>query len=121
MERADWSAAAFARLKSVTVTGMKNQVRFNRYGIEVAVPSSEASACPSFGCDSGYQQTAGWYQPAPARAPCPPSRPRFRRHARGHQRVPAPGTISPLPDLSDHLAPPVRRDYDHFVQATPHQ
>jgi Transposase IS66 family/zinc-finger binding domain of transposase IS66 len=33
--RADWSAAAFARLKSVIVTGMKNQVRFIRYGIEV--------------------------------------------------------------------------------------
>ena len=33
--RADWSAAAFARLKSVIVTGMKNQVRSIRYGIEV--------------------------------------------------------------------------------------
>ena len=33
--RADWSAAAFARLKSVIVTGMKNQVQFIRYGIEV--------------------------------------------------------------------------------------
>ena len=33
--RADWSAAAFARLKSGIVTGMKNQVRFIRYGIEV--------------------------------------------------------------------------------------
>jgi hypothetical protein len=33
--RADWSAAAFARLKSVIVTGMKNQVRFIRYGIKV--------------------------------------------------------------------------------------
>src|SRR5262249_22015339 len=33
--RADWSAAAFARLKSVIVTGMKNHVRFIRYGIEV--------------------------------------------------------------------------------------
>src|SRR5262245_42615653 len=33
--RADWSAAAFARLKSVIVTGMKNQVRFIQYGIEV--------------------------------------------------------------------------------------
>ena len=33
--RADWSAAAFARLKSVIVTGMKNQVRFIRYGIDV--------------------------------------------------------------------------------------
>jgi hypothetical protein len=35
MHRADWSAAAFARLKSVIVTGMKNQVRFIQYGIEV--------------------------------------------------------------------------------------
>jgi hypothetical protein len=33
--RADWSAAAFARLKSVIVTGMKNGVRFIEYGIEV--------------------------------------------------------------------------------------
>ena len=30
-----WTAAAFAQLKSVIVTGMKNQVRFIRYGIEV--------------------------------------------------------------------------------------
>jgi len=33
--RADWSAAAFARLKSVIVTGMKNRVRFIRTGIDV--------------------------------------------------------------------------------------
>jgi transposase len=33
--RAEWSATAFARLKSVIVTGMKNGVRFIRYGIEV--------------------------------------------------------------------------------------
>jgi hypothetical protein len=33
--RADWSAAAFARLKGAIVTGMKNQVRFIQYGIEV--------------------------------------------------------------------------------------
>jgi transposase IS66 family protein/transposase IS66-like protein len=33
--RADWSAAAFARIKSVIVTGMKNHVRFIQYGIEV--------------------------------------------------------------------------------------
>jgi hypothetical protein len=33
--RADWSAAAFARLKSVIVTGMKNQVRFIQNGIDV--------------------------------------------------------------------------------------
>jgi Transposase IS66 family/zinc-finger binding domain of transposase IS66 len=33
--RADWSAAAFGRLKSIIVTGMKNGVRFAHYGIEV--------------------------------------------------------------------------------------
>jgi hypothetical protein len=33
--RAGWSAAAFARLKSVLVTGLKNGVRFVHYGIEV--------------------------------------------------------------------------------------
>lgn len=33
--RADWSAAAFAKIKSVIVTGMKNKVRFIQYGIEV--------------------------------------------------------------------------------------
>jgi Transposase IS66 family/zinc-finger binding domain of transposase IS66 len=32
--RAAWSAAAFARLKSIIVTGMKNGVRFIHYGIE---------------------------------------------------------------------------------------
>jgi hypothetical protein len=35
LHRADWSAAAFARIKSIIVTGMKNHVRFIRYGIEV--------------------------------------------------------------------------------------
>lgn len=33
--RADWSATAFARIKSVIATGMKNGVRFIQYGIEV--------------------------------------------------------------------------------------
>jgi Transposase IS66 family/zinc-finger binding domain of transposase IS66 len=33
--RADWSATAFARIKSVIATGMKNGVRFIHYGIEV--------------------------------------------------------------------------------------
>jgi hypothetical protein len=32
--RADWSAAEFTQLKSVIVTGMKNRLRFIRYGIE---------------------------------------------------------------------------------------
>lgn len=33
--RVEWSAAAFARLKSIIVTGMKNGVRFAQYGMEV--------------------------------------------------------------------------------------
>jgi hypothetical protein len=33
--RADWSATAFARSKSIIATGMKNGVRFAQYGIEV--------------------------------------------------------------------------------------
>jgi hypothetical protein len=33
--RADWSAEAFARIKSVIVTGMKNGLRFIAYGLEV--------------------------------------------------------------------------------------
>jgi hypothetical protein len=33
--RAEWSAAAFARLKSILVTGMKKGVRFLSYGVEV--------------------------------------------------------------------------------------
>jgi hypothetical protein len=44
--RADWSAAAFARLKSVIVTGMKSRVRSIKYGIEVVRAQLEASVCP---------------------------------------------------------------------------
>jgi len=33
--RAEWSAAAFARIKSVIVTGLKNGLRFIHYGLEV--------------------------------------------------------------------------------------
>ena len=33
--RADWSASAFANIKSIIATGMKNGVRFIHYGIEV--------------------------------------------------------------------------------------
>lgn len=33
--RADWSAAAFARIKSVIVTSLKNSLRFLHYGLEV--------------------------------------------------------------------------------------
>mgnify|MGYP007080229562 CR=1 FL=1 len=35
VHRAGWSAAAFACLKSVVVTGMKNGKRFIAYGLEV--------------------------------------------------------------------------------------
>jgi transposase len=35
VHRAEWSAAAFARIKSVIVTGLKNDVRFIRYGLDV--------------------------------------------------------------------------------------
>jgi hypothetical protein len=44
--RAEWSAAAFARLKSVIVTGMKNQVRFIRYGIEVVRAKLQGERLP---------------------------------------------------------------------------
>jgi hypothetical protein len=33
--RADWSSRAFGRIKSVIATGMKNSVRFIKYGIDV--------------------------------------------------------------------------------------
>lgn len=35
VHRAEWSAAAFARIKSVIVTGYKNGFRFIQYGLEV--------------------------------------------------------------------------------------
>jgi hypothetical protein len=35
VHRVEWSAAAFARIKSVVVTSMKNGVRFINYGLEV--------------------------------------------------------------------------------------
>ena len=35
VHRAEWSAAAFARIKSVVVTSLKNGVRFINYGLEV--------------------------------------------------------------------------------------
>jgi hypothetical protein len=44
--RADWSAAAFARLKSVIVTGMKNGVRFIEYGLEVVRAKLRGEALP---------------------------------------------------------------------------
>src|SRR3984957_15968214 len=36
VHRAEWSAAAFARIKSVIVTSLKNGVRFINYGMDVA-------------------------------------------------------------------------------------
>ena len=44
--RAPWSAAAFARLKSVIVTGMKNGVRFIQYGIEVVRAKLQGKRLP---------------------------------------------------------------------------
>ena len=35
VHRAEWSAAAFARIKSVIATGMKNGLRFAHYGMDV--------------------------------------------------------------------------------------
>jgi hypothetical protein len=52
--RADRSAAAFARLKSVIVTGMKNQVRFIRYGIEVVRAELRGGCKPRFTFVTGY-------------------------------------------------------------------
>jgi transposase len=54
--RADWSAAAFGRLKSIIVTGMKNGVRFAQYGIEVVRAKLTGQALPlplAGGLDSG--------------------------------------------------------------------
>jgi transposase len=44
--RAEWSAAAFARIKSVIVTGMKNGVRFIEYGIEVVRAKLQGERLP---------------------------------------------------------------------------
>jgi len=44
--RADWSAAAFARLKSIIATGMKNGVRFIHYGIEVVRAKLQGAHLP---------------------------------------------------------------------------
>ncbi len=45
-DRAAWSAAAFARIKSVIVTGMKNQVRFIQYGIDVVRAKLRGESLP---------------------------------------------------------------------------
>jgi hypothetical protein len=44
--RADWSAAAFSKLKSIIATGMKNGVRFARYGIAVVRAQLAGQALP---------------------------------------------------------------------------
>jgi transposase len=44
--RADWSASAFARIKSVIVTGMKNGVRFIHYGIDVVRAKLQQAPLP---------------------------------------------------------------------------
>ncbi len=44
--RADWSAAAFARIKSILVTAMKNHVRFIQYGIDAVRAHLQGQALP---------------------------------------------------------------------------
>jgi Transposase IS66 family/zinc-finger binding domain of transposase IS66 len=44
--RAAWSADAFARLKSIIATGMKNGVRFAQYGIEVVRAKLQGASLP---------------------------------------------------------------------------
>jgi hypothetical protein len=44
--RVDWSAAAFARLKSAIVTAMKNRVRFIRYGNDVVRAKARGERLP---------------------------------------------------------------------------
>lgn len=44
--RAAWSAAAFARLKSVIATGMKNGLRFAHYGIDAVRAKLQAATLP---------------------------------------------------------------------------
>ena len=44
--RADWSAEAFARIKSVIVTGMKNGLRFIHYGIDAVRAKLAGKAIP---------------------------------------------------------------------------
>jgi transposase len=44
--RAAWSADAFARLKSIIATGMKNGVRFAQYGIEVVRAKLRGASLP---------------------------------------------------------------------------
>jgi hypothetical protein len=87
--RADWSAAAFARLKSVIVTGMKNQVRFIRYGTEVVRAELRGERLP-------LPLTA-------ARTPANLGRPSAGLGL---------GTLSVPQTRSTTPAPPTRRGYD---------
>jgi hypothetical protein len=54
--RTDWSAVAFARIKSVIVTGMKNGVRFIEYGTEVVRAKLRGEASST---SSAYRDAAG--------------------------------------------------------------
>ena len=44
--RAQWSATAFARIKSVIVTGLKNGVRFTHYGLQVVRAKLQGQTLP---------------------------------------------------------------------------
>jgi transposase len=46
VHRADWSAAAFARIKSVIVTSLKNGVRFIHYGMDVVRAKLKGDSLP---------------------------------------------------------------------------
>jgi hypothetical protein len=46
VHRAQWSAAAFARIKSVIATGYKNGVRFIRYGLDVVRAKLQGQPLP---------------------------------------------------------------------------
>jgi hypothetical protein len=65
--RADWSAAAFAQLKSAIVTAMKNPVRLIRYGIELvrAQLRGERLPLPSAATPDTSSPRAGINRPQP--------------------------------------------------------
>jgi hypothetical protein len=46
VHRAEWSAAAFARIKSVVVTSLKNGVRFTHYGLDVVHAKLKGNPLP---------------------------------------------------------------------------
>lgn len=45
-QRADWSATAFARIKSVIATSLKNGLRFIHYGLEVVQATLQGQPPP---------------------------------------------------------------------------